>query len=153
MAFTSTNPATANGGARQVFGSADQNKPAENKRQISATQVIRADLIGQCQATAAGITVTGRHAPVLSLCRALMEVDHDPATSLHAYRGVTLCLRVRSIGEGAKFTVKDGKTGRPRFARYAEEGGAAGPPAAQNDEEIAGEPERAKDALAGEASS
>jgi hypothetical protein len=79
---------------------------------------IRADLIGQSQATAAGITVTGRHAPILSLCRALVGAGHDPATPLEAYRGSTLCLRVRSLGEGAKLTVRDGSAGRPCFAPF-----------------------------------
>jgi hypothetical protein len=38
MTSTDANPATANGGARQDFGSADQNKPAENNRPTAATQ-------------------------------------------------------------------------------------------------------------------
>jgi hypothetical protein len=81
--------------------------------------MIRADIIGQNQATAAGITVSGRHAPILSLCRALIEAGHDPATPLEAYRGSTLCLRVRSIGEGAKLTVRESTSdGRPRFATF-----------------------------------
>jgi hypothetical protein len=66
--------------------------------------MIRGELLGLSQATAAGITVTGRHAPVLSLCRALIEAGHDPAIPLEAYRGAMLCLRVRSIGEGAALT-------------------------------------------------
>jgi hypothetical protein len=68
---------------------------------------IRAEIVGQAQATACGVTVTGRNAPVLALCRALIEAGHDPATPLEAYRGSTLCLRVRSIGEGAKLTVDE----------------------------------------------
>jgi hypothetical protein len=80
---------------------------------------IRADLIGQSQATARGITVSGRHAPILSLCRALIEAGHDPTTPLEAYRGSTLCLRVRSIAEGAALTVKESTgDGRPRFAPF-----------------------------------
>jgi hypothetical protein len=46
---------------------------------------------------------------VLALCRALVEAGHDPATPLEAYRGSTLCLRVRSIGEGAKLTVDESR--------------------------------------------
>jgi hypothetical protein len=80
--------------------------------------MIRAELLGLSQATAPGITVSGRHAPVLSLCRALIEAGHDPAAALEAYRGTTLCLRVRSIGEGAALTVRDGVDGKPRFATY-----------------------------------
>jgi hypothetical protein len=80
--------------------------------------MIRTELTGLSQATAAGIAVTGRHAPTLSLCRALIEAGHDPAAPLEAYRGTTLCLRVRSIGEGAALTVRDGIDGKPRFAPY-----------------------------------
>jgi hypothetical protein len=79
---------------------------------------IRADLIGQNQATACGVTVSGRNAPVLALCRALIEAGYDPATPLEAYRGSTMCLRVRSIAEGAKLTVKDGRDGKPWFATF-----------------------------------
>ena len=46
-------------------------------------------------------------APVLAMCRKLLAAGHDPARPLHAYRGDTLALKVRSIGEGAKLTVKD----------------------------------------------
>jgi len=80
---------------------------------------IRADFIGIYQATAAGIRVNGRHAPILALCRALIDAGHDPATPLEAYRGTTLCLRVRSIGEGAKLTVVETTSdGKPRFASF-----------------------------------
>jgi hypothetical protein len=79
---------------------------------------IRADLIGSNRASAAGITVNG-HAPVCRLCRALIRAGHDPATPLEAFRGATLCLRVRSIGEGADLTVRESTAdGKPRFIRY-----------------------------------
>jgi hypothetical protein len=81
---------------------------------------IRADLIGSSQAIAGGITVSGRHAPVLALCRALIEAGHDPAMPLEAYRDATLCLRIRSIGEGAKLTVKEStRDGQPRFVKLS----------------------------------
>jgi hypothetical protein len=88
---------------------------AQTKREAATT--IRADLIGQSQATARGVTVSGRHAPVLALCRALVEAGHDPATPLAAYRGATLCLHVRSLGEGAKLTVAE-SGGKPRFVPF-----------------------------------
>jgi hypothetical protein len=78
---------------------------------------VRAQLLGSSQATAHGVTVSGRNAPVLALCRALIEAGHDPDTPLEAYRGDLLCLRVRSIGEGARLTVEEGRDGRPRFRR------------------------------------
>jgi hypothetical protein len=81
--------------------------------------LIRADLIGQSQASACGVVVSGRNAPVLALCRALIEAGHDPTNPLEAYRGSTLCLRVRSIGEGAKLTVSEATNdGKPRFAPF-----------------------------------
>src|SRR5262245_6364308 len=76
-------------------------------------QLIRADLIGADTAVAAGITATG-HAPLLTLCRRLVEAGHDPSTPLEAYRGSTLCLRARSIGAGARLTVREGPDGKPR---------------------------------------
>jgi hypothetical protein len=79
---------------------------------------IRAEIVGQNQANACGVTVS-RHAPVLALCRALIGAGHDPATPLEAYRGSTPCLRVRSIGEGAKLTVSEATSdGKPRFAPF-----------------------------------
>ena len=80
---------------------------------------IRAEIVGQTQATACGVTVSGRNAPALALCRALIEAGHDPDSPLEAYRGDTLCLRVRSIGEGAKLTVSEvTNDGKPRFALF-----------------------------------
>jgi hypothetical protein len=80
-------------------------------------QLVRADLVGADTAVAAGITATG-HAPLLTLCRRLVEAGHDPSTPLEAYRGTTLCLRARSIGAGARLTVREGPDGKPRFATY-----------------------------------
>jgi hypothetical protein len=68
-------------------------------------QAIRAELIGSDQCSAFGITATG-HAPVLALCGLLIDAAHHPATPLEAYRGEVLCLRVRSLREGARLTVE-----------------------------------------------
>jgi hypothetical protein len=35
------------------------------------------------------------------LCRKLVAAGHDPATVMHVYRGQTLALKVRAIGEAA----------------------------------------------------
>jgi hypothetical protein len=81
---------------------------------------IHAEIIGQTQATALGVTVSGRNAPVLALCRALIEAGHDAALPLEAYRGETMCLRIRSIGEGAALSVKEStRDGRPRFVKLS----------------------------------
>ena len=86
---------------------------------------IFAELIGSNTCTAAGITVVD-HAPVLALCRALVTAGHDPNRPLHAYRGDVLCLRVRSIGEGARLTIEDDRHGRPRLRRRRNRAGGCG---------------------------
>jgi hypothetical protein len=78
---------------------------------------IRAEIIESNQCDAEGYTVKAS-APVLAMCRKLIEAGYDPATPLHAYRGDTLCLKVRSIGEGAQWTVQDSNSGRPVLRRY-----------------------------------
>jgi hypothetical protein len=56
--------------------------------------------------TCAALDVTAHgNAPVLALCRKLVEAGHDPALPAHAYRGDVLALKVRSIGEGARLRV------------------------------------------------
>jgi hypothetical protein len=116
--------------------------------QSRQTQVdpLRAELIGSSQATAAGLSVTG-HAPVLKLCRVLIDAGHDPRTPLEAYRGPTLCLRVRSIGEGAKLTVEDSAAGRPRFVRHRARTCGAAPPVAQTGEGVGQAAEHAEEAM------
>ena len=97
------------------------------------TQVpIRAELIGADRCEADGITACG-YAPVFDLCRKLVAAGVNPASPLEAWRGETLCLRVRSIGEGAQLTVADDRHGTPRLRRRQErqERYAAGSPVAQ----------------------
>jgi hypothetical protein len=57
---------------------------------------IRATIFGE-HYTAHGVTGSLRR-----VCQALIDAGHDAATPLHAYRGDMLCLKVRSIGEGAR---------------------------------------------------
>jgi hypothetical protein len=90
-----------------------RSRAQHSKNQTSIT----AELIGNDTCTALGVTARG-HAPVLRLCRLLVEGGLDPARPLLVYRGETLALRVRMIGEGAALTVRQSTTdGRPRFAR------------------------------------
>jgi hypothetical protein len=93
-------------------------------------QAIRAELIGSNACSALGITARG-HAPVLALCQLLIEAGHDPNRPLLAYRGDTLCLRVRSIAEGAALAVEDDRRGTPRFRRRRALGDGAAPYVAQ----------------------
>jgi hypothetical protein len=72
--------------------------------------LIRGELIGSDQCTAAGITVRSP-SPVLALCRKLIEAGHDPAARMECYRGDTLCLTVRSIGEAATLELNSKGTG------------------------------------------
>ena len=75
---------------------------------------IRAELSSDSFCAAHGITVSAG-APVLALCRKLIEVStYGSSTPLDAYRGDTLCLRVRSIGEVAQMNIN----GNTRLVSY-----------------------------------
>lgn len=104
---------------------------------------IRAELIGSDTATALGHSVTA-YAPVLELCRALVAAGHDPVAPMQAYRGPTLCLIVRAIGEAAGLEINSKGTGliRRRAVRTAS-------PIAPNASGAPPETERAPAAIAG----
>ena len=70
----------------------------------AALAVIIAKLTGSDTCAALGLTAQSS-SPVLQLCRQLAAAGHDPARPLDAYRGQTVCLRVRSIGDGAQLRV------------------------------------------------
>jgi hypothetical protein len=76
-----------------------------------------ADLVGSDICTAAGI-IARSYAPMLALCRRLIEAGIDPDRPLYVYRGDTLALVVRSIAEGARVAVGDNRLGHPRFVRF-----------------------------------
>jgi hypothetical protein len=81
-----------------------------------AITVIRAELLGSDRAVALGIEARAA-APVLMLCRLLVEAGHDPDHPLHAYRGDVLALKVRAIGEAAQLEINARGTGLiPRHA-------------------------------------
>ena len=84
-------------------------------------RVIRAELIGSDVCKAAAFTASGP-VPVLALCRELLAAGFDPGQPLQVYRGDKVALYVRSIGQGARLTVKDDRLGRPRFARWQDRG-------------------------------
>jgi hypothetical protein len=77
---------------------------------------IRAEIIKSNRCDAEGYTVKAS-APVLAMCRKLIEAGYDPTRPLHAYRGSTLCLKVRSIGEGARLECQEGGGFRLREPR------------------------------------
>jgi hypothetical protein len=109
-----------------MFHVASTNTKA-NAVTAAGVQHLRAELGSDDSASALGITVRSP-SPVLSMCRALVEAGHDPATPLRAYRGDVVALKIRTIGEGAKLTVEDDSRGKPIFRRWrdrAERCGAA----------------------------
>ena len=78
---------------------------------------IRAALTGSATASALGISARS-NSPILRLCRLLIRAGHNPSARLEAHRGSTLCLRVCSIGGGARLTVKEPDGGRAHFAKW-----------------------------------
>jgi hypothetical protein len=75
--------------------------------------IIIAQLSSDTYISASSLTIRSP-SPVLALCRELVETStYASSTPLDVYRGNTLCLRVRSIGEGARLTVASAGNGRP----------------------------------------
>jgi hypothetical protein len=109
---------------------------SESKRLQDLDQApIRATLIGSDRCEVDGIVARG-HAPVLGLCRALLAAAYDPLRPLHAYRGDTVALKIRSIGEEAAYTIEDSRRGTPSLRRWrnpSERSGGASPSACDSD--------------------
>jgi hypothetical protein len=106
---------------------------AEANRQERFTQApIRATLVGSNRCAAEGLSARG-YAPVLELCRKLVAAGFNTACPLEAWRGELLCLRVRSIGEGARLTIEDDGHGTPHLRRWRKRSQrhGAGSPVAQ----------------------
>ena len=72
---------------------------------------IRAVLFGSDQCHAEGITVRSVTRQSWRCAAALVGAGHDPARSLHCYRGDTLCLIVCSIAIGAQLRVRGNGVG------------------------------------------
>ena len=99
---------------------------------MSQTAIV-AQITGSNRCDAEGLTVTG-HAPVLAVCRKLIEAGYNPDRSLHAYRGDVLCLKVRSIGEGAKLTVREDNRKGLRLVKWMPFAGAGGTSRSEEDD-------------------
>jgi hypothetical protein len=97
-----------NPGALEVERCNEQHR--SNSKAKPHAQPIRCELAWSDTATARGIVARG-YAPVLNLCRQLVDAGHDPLLPLDAWRGGTLCLHVRSIGEAAGLRVNTSGTG------------------------------------------
>jgi hypothetical protein len=61
--------------------------------------------------------VVKHNAPVLAMCRKLIEAGYDQDRPLETYRGDTLRLRISSVCYGAKWTVEDNRVRTPTHAR------------------------------------
>jgi hypothetical protein len=105
-----TNPAPSGVGTGQSRGVCKSTSPYSLPHRQSKATAIRAEIVGCDVASAAGLSAKGA-APVLALCRLLVEAGVDPSRSLHAYRGAVLCLTVRSIGAAAQFDINSKGTG------------------------------------------
>ena len=76
--------------------------------------------------TGVGITANAT-TPAIVLCRDLIAAGLDPDAALEVYRAGTLALRIRTLREGARLTVKTAGNGCPIFAVDAACKGAAAP--------------------------
>jgi hypothetical protein len=79
--------------------------------------VITAELIGHDRAQAGDIVVRSR-SPVFALCRALLAAGANPNSKLECFRGSVLALTVRTIGIGAKLTIKENDWVGPKMVLY-----------------------------------
>lgn len=68
---------------------------------------IRAEISGSDRCDCEGFSVRNA-APVLAMCKKLIEAGFDPCRPLEAWRGATLCIKIRSIGEGSRLVYLDG---------------------------------------------
>jgi hypothetical protein len=84
-------------------------RPISNKSDRSETQALRAERTGTT-CTAAGIAGRGT-TPTLALCKGLIAAGLSPDQAMEVYRGATLALRIRSIGEAAELEINGEGTG------------------------------------------
>jgi hypothetical protein len=115
---------------RQVPDSRKQRRGKPTHDTVAALAVIGVKLTGSDTASAEGITVTGA-TPVLALCRKLIVYGFDPAIPIHVFRGDTLALRVRAIGEAAALSIKPTGVGFGPF-RAGPQGRSSSPSIAPN---------------------
>jgi hypothetical protein len=87
------------------------------QREIDSPIRITAALIGADTAHAGDIVTRGK-SPVFALCRALLAAGADPDSKLECFRGDVLALTVKTIGIGAKLTIKENVWVGPRVVPY-----------------------------------
>jgi hypothetical protein len=91
-----------------------------NSTDITA-ETIHATLTGSDRCEAVNVIAVG-HAPVLTLCRQLLERGIDPDIAMVVFRRGQVALRVRAIGQAAKLAVEDNKYGTPTSAKHVRKG-------------------------------
>jgi hypothetical protein len=124
MVTRNTNRRAGDAVHRRVVRDWRDGRTQSSQTALTPQTAIRAELIGDDACTALGLTARGA-APVLALCRSLIEAGHDSTTPLETWRGKTFCLRVSSIGQGARLTVRAAGSGCPAFARECTDGAGA----------------------------
>lgn len=77
---------------------------------MSPDEPIHADIKDCYRCIALGVSARSG-SPILYLCRKLVAAGHNPDRPLHAYRGDTLAVIVRAIGDGAKLEISAEGTG------------------------------------------
>jgi hypothetical protein len=75
---------------------------------------IRCELVGSDVVVAGDIKADG----AFDLCRRLLAAGASPAAELVCFRDGRLALRIRSIGDGARLTVRETATDGPRFTTW-----------------------------------
>jgi hypothetical protein len=111
VAPTNANRVIGDDAARQdtVFA---KDQSCLNSQSTHRKQALRAERTGTT-CTAAGIAGRGT-TPTLALCKGLIAAGLSPDQALEVYRGATLALRIRSIGEAAGLEINgEGNGFRP----------------------------------------
>ncbi len=115
MALANANPAGATAGlGKQIV-------PRQNGfRVITGQPTTEAPVIGDIDDNnicRIGEHVTTGRTPILTACRELLAQGIGPDRALEIYRRGVLAVRVRSIGRGAKLTVREDR-GAPEFSPH-----------------------------------
>lgn len=79
--------------------------------------VIIAQLTSDDTAQVGDIVVRSR-SPVFALCRALLAAGANPNSKLECFRGSVLAFTVKTIGIGAKLTIKENDWVGPKLVPY-----------------------------------
>jgi hypothetical protein len=87
-----------------------QNLEARDAPRRPIPTTIRAEHLEANTCTGAGITARST-SPVLALCRQLLAAGLDPDQAMEVFRGATLALRIRAIGEAAGLEINSEGTG------------------------------------------